>query len=72
VGEQAVNRNKVIRLLREYARKHSLSFSVETKRGKGSHYLVILDGKPSTIQSKLTPGGVERLCKQLGIPKGGL
>lgn len=62
-----MNRDQLIRALRKYARKNGLVLEVDTKKGKGSHYRVKLNGKVTTIQSDLNPGRVERALKPLGL-----
>jgi len=63
-----VTREQLIQAVRRYARKRSLPFEVDTKRGKGAHYRVRLGDRVTTVQSgELSPFHVERICKQLGI-----
>jgi hypothetical protein len=68
--ELSVNRDQFIRKLRKFARKNNLEFVMESNRGKGSHYLVGLNGRFTTVHHELTPGRIERICKQLGISSG--
>jgi hypothetical protein len=68
-----VKRDAFLRGLRRYASTRGLVLEIETGRGKGSHYRVRLAGHVTTVQAgELTPFHVERLCKQLGIPRGEL
>ena len=60
-----MNRDQLIRNLRRYARRHGIAFEVFLGKGKGSHYLVELGDRRTTIQDKLNPGRIERILKQL-------
>ena len=63
-----MEREKLIRDLRRYARKRKLDFNLRTDRGKGAHYRLRLGDKITTIQSgDLSPLHVKRICEQLGI-----
>lgn len=62
-----MNREQLIRELRKYARDNDLSFEVDTRRGKGSHYLVSLGDRTTTIQSDINEGRAKRIRKQLGV-----
>ena len=62
-----MNRERLIRALRKYARSRNLSFTVDTKRGNGSHYIVEVGSERTTLQSDLNPGRIERALKQLKI-----
>ena len=62
-----MKREQLIRALRRYARKSGVPFSVNTKRGDGSHYIVEVGGERTTLQSALNPGRIERALKQLKI-----
>lgn len=62
-----MTRDQLIQRLRRYARKKKIAFEVDTKKGKGSHYIVTLDGKFTTVQMQLNPGRIDRLLKQLGV-----
>ena len=62
-----MNRDKLIRELRKYARKNKLFFHVDTKKGKGSHYIVTLGKKTTTVQADINEGRAERIRKQLGV-----
>jgi mRNA interferase HicA len=67
-----VNRDQLVRALRSYARAHGLSFELDRTKGSGSHYWVRVGDATTIVQDKLNPGRVERILKQLGIPKDGL
>lgn len=63
-----MKREALIRDLRQYARKHNLSFEVDTAAGKGSHYRVRLGTEVTTIQSgELSPFHVKRIREQLKV-----
>lgn len=63
-----MKREALLRSLRKYARKNDLSYREDRKKGSGSHYIVFVGSKWTTVQSgELTPLLVERICKQLGI-----
>jgi hypothetical protein len=64
-----MNRDQLIQALRKHARKEGKTLAVDTKKGKGSHYRVTLDGVTTTVQQKLTPGRVDRVLKQLGLER---
>jgi hypothetical protein len=62
-----MNRDKLIRELRKYAKDHDLDFAVDTKKGKGSHYGVRLGDKKTTVQSDIDEFRAARIKKQLGV-----
>lgn len=62
-----MNRDQLVRALRRYARKQEILFTVETKRGKGSHYRVRVGERVTTIQIDLNPGRIERVLRQLDV-----
>ena len=63
-----MKREALIRELRKTARKQGLDFEIITKQGKGSHYIVRLGGKMSTIQSgEISPKMAKIIKKQLGL-----
>jgi len=64
-----MNRDKLIRELRHYAKVHHLAFDLDTKRGKGSHYVITLGEKKTMIQSDIDEGRANRIRKQLGITR---
>jgi hypothetical protein len=63
----AMNREGLIRALRKYARKNDLFFEVDKRKGNGSHYIVRVGTKWTTVQSDLNPGRIERILKQLDV-----
>ena len=62
---------ELIKKLRKYAKDRGLEFSVNTRRGKGSHCVVKLADKKATVpQSDDLPAGtIAAICQQLGIDK---
>ncbi len=64
-----MNRDGFIRDLRRYCRKNDLSFEWKVSRGKGGHGLLKVGAAKTTVQSDLTPGRIESILKQLGLPK---
>ncbi len=62
-----MNREKLIRDLRKYARRNDLHFSVSKKKGKGSHYAVEVGTATTIMQSDLDTYEMMRCLKQLKI-----
>lgn len=63
-----MKREDFLRELRKLARERGVDLSIETNRGKGSHYRVRFGNRETTVQSgELTPFHVKRLKAQLGI-----
>ena len=62
-----MNREQLLRALRKYARRNGIPFSVDTKRGNGSHYLVVVGSERTILQSDLNPGRIARELKQLKV-----
>jgi len=62
-----MTRTQFIRRLRRIARKNGLEFELDTSRGAGSHYIVRVGDKRTTVQSDLNPRRIERIMKQLGL-----
>lgn len=63
-----MKREDLIRDLRRYARKNKITFDLLVKKGKGSHYTVLVGDKQTTLQSgEYTPLMVRRILSQLGI-----
>ncbi len=56
--------------LRRYRRKTGLPFTWTPARGKGGHGLVEVNGVSTTVQCELNENRVERILKQLNLPKG--
>jgi hypothetical protein len=67
-----MNRDGLIRALRRYCRKQGLAFAVDTKRGNGSHYLVTVGSKRTTVQSNLNEHKIRTILKQLGLESASL
>lgn len=64
-----MRRDTFIRDLNRYCRKNGLPFDWKKGRGKGGHGIVTVNGVSTTVQSDLNEGRIERLLKQLGLPK---
>lgn len=62
-----MTRKQFLRKLRKIARDRGLEFSVDTARGAGSHYIVTVGDRRTTVQSDLNPRRIERIMKQLGL-----
>jgi hypothetical protein len=62
-----MSRDQLIRALRKYARKRNIRFELDKTKGKGSHYLVFVGDKFTTLQHEMTPGRIERVLKQLDV-----
>lgn len=62
-----MNRDKLIRELRKYAKDHDLVFEVDKRSGKGSHYIVTIGEKSTTVQSDINEQRAVRIKKQLGV-----
>lgn len=62
-----MNRQQLIRALRKYCRKRNIRFELEERKGKGSHYVVTVADKTSTLQHDLNPGRIERFLKQIAV-----
>lgn len=61
------SRDQLIQALRRYCKKNGISFEVDRKKGKGSHYWVRVGDRATTVQQQLNPGRIERILKQLGV-----
>lgn len=62
-----MNRDDLIRALRKYCRKRGLPYAVDTQKGKGSHYMVTVGDKRTTVQSHLSPVIIRKICGTFGI-----
>lgn len=62
-----MNREKLIRDLRRYAKRNDLHFKVSKRKGKGSHYIVEVGSEWTTMQSDLDVPEMQRSLKQLKI-----
>lgn len=69
-GAGVKNRDQFLQALRRYGRKNRLEFNVDKTRGKGSHYVVAVGDRFTTVQDKLNPGRIQRILRQLGISPG--
>jgi hypothetical protein len=64
---QRMNREDLIRALRRYCRKRGMAFALDTKRGKGAHYLVVVGDRRTTLQSNMSAHIVRLALKQLNV-----
>ncbi|MDQ0472831.1 hypothetical protein QO011_005861 [Labrys wisconsinensis] len=62
-----MNRDQFIASLRRHARKKKIFFSLNTRKGKGSHYIVTVGDFWTTVQYDLDEGSMRRCLKQLNI-----
>ena len=64
-----MKRDRFLSRLRRYGRKNDLAITVDLRKGKGSHAIVRIGGRKTTVKSgELKPGYVALLLKQLGLP----
>jgi len=62
----AGDREALLRALRKEARKRGLTFTVDKKKGKGSHYLVTVGDRRATVPRKVKH--LEKIIRrQLGL-----
>jgi hypothetical protein len=64
-----MKRDAFLRDLKRYCKKTGRAFDWDAGRGKGGHGVVTVGGASTTVQSDLNEGRIERLLKQLGLPK---
>lgn len=64
-----MKRDAFLRSLRRYCRDNGLAFAFDPRAGKGGHGRVTVGDRFTTVQTDLTPGRIESLLKQLGLPK---
>ena len=65
----AVNRDQLIRTLRAYGRKNSLTVEFDASRGKGGHGRLTDGSRFTTVPSgEIKPGLLRAILRQLGIP----
>lgn len=63
-----MKREKLIREPRKEAKARGVSFAVDTRRGKGSHFIVTFGDRKTTIQSgELSPTAMRNIKRQLGL-----
>lgn len=63
-----------LRIIRRYARAKDLEFSVQRRRGKGSHAMIIVGDRRSFVpRLKELPVGTQRaILRQLGLRRSDL
>ena len=65
-----VNGAEFIERARRYAKKTGQDFHVNAKRGKGSHGMLYIGNRRTTVQKgELKPGTFRNMLKQLDIQK---
>jgi hypothetical protein len=62
-----MNRDDLIRALRRYCRKRNLRFELDTRRGKGAHYLVVVGDRRTILQSNMSAHIIRLALKQLNV-----
>lgn len=63
-----MNGDQFIRKTRKLAKAKGVPFSVNRKRGKGSHAVVYFGDRKTTVQQHEIPNGtLFGMCKSLGI-----
>lgn len=65
-----MNRDDFLRALRKYCRKNGLTFEVNRRHGKGSHYWIKVNAKSTTAPKgdySSDKGPRRYVCLQLGI-----
>jgi len=61
-------RDRFIAELRDEAKKRSLAFRVDTRRGKGGHAMVWIGGRVSTLPSReIDPKTARKIRRTLGL-----
>lgn len=64
-----MNRDAFLRDLRRYCRKTGRTFDWNPRHGKGGHGEVMVNGRFTTVQTRLDEGVVRSILKQLDLPK---
>lgn len=66
--DRKMKREQFIQELRAAAKTAGLEFTLETDKGKGSHYTVSIGARRSIIKSgEINPGYAKQVRKQLGL-----
>lgn len=64
-----MKRDRFLSRLSRYARKQGLAYRLVKRAGKGSHYVVYVGERPTTVKSgDLKPGYIALLLRQLRLP----
>ena len=67
----SMNGREFIRRARRYARRTEQDFRLDTRRGKGSHALLRLDSRRTTVpQGEIGRGLLASMLKDLSIDRG--
>jgi HicA toxin of bacterial toxin-antitoxin, len=62
-----MNRNQFLRKVRNFGKSNNMLFDFDESRGKGSHGLLTLGTKRTTVPKEIGPGLFKMICKQLDI-----
>ena len=62
-----MNREKLIKEIKKEAKAKNLKFQIDKKAGKGSHYIVKVGNKTTTIPKTLYPIIVKAIKQQLRL-----
>ena len=62
-----MNRRELIKEIRKQARQRGLEFELDRKKGKGSHYLVRVGARKTTVPKRITPKLAAVIRRQLGL-----
>ncbi len=60
---------ELLKKLKEKAKQEGVTFSIDSKRGKGSHATVFYNGRPSIVKLRgnVPIGTLCQVLKQLGV-----
>ncbi len=62
-----ISRQKFLPQLREEAAVSAKAWSLDKKKGKGSHYRVTVGSRTTTVPEKISPLMAKIIRKQLGL-----
>ena len=62
-----MHRREFLKTLRKEAKERDLEFEIDRKKGKGSHYMVRIGNRKTTVPKRLTPTLARMTRKQLGL-----
>ena len=60
---------ELLKKLKEKAKQDGVTFTIDPKRGKGSHATVYYDGRPAIVKLRgnVPTGTLHQVLKQLGV-----
>ena len=68
VDDETVKGREFVRRARRHARRKGLDFHLDSRRGKGSHQVVYVGSRRTTVQySEISPGPLISMLKDLDI-----